>query len=133
MDTLRARNKVLTDALQHIQETAKAEIQHKYDLVWFARNRSRYPNHTSRKRIEQSEQHQEELEKLKTPEADFYHGMHTGLLAAARLFQQQADILHILDNDKNDESGVEQHTMTHEDLLQESSKHAKSHLQPSEK
>ena len=39
LDALRARNKVLTNALQHIQESAKSELQHKYDLVWYAKYR----------------------------------------------------------------------------------------------
>lgn len=39
MVALRARNKVLTDTLKAIQQTAKAELDHKYDLVWFAKYR----------------------------------------------------------------------------------------------
>jgi hypothetical protein len=54
---------------------------------------ARYPNHKDRKRIET--QHADELKKLKTPDADYHHGMHTGLMAACRMFQQQADILQI--------------------------------------
>lgn len=111
---LRLRNQVLTNSLKAIKETADEELKKHYDLVWFARNRSRYPNHSSRKRIEQAEHHQEELEKLKLPEADYYHGIHTGMLAAARLFQQQADILH-----------VNEQKLHHDDLMEESAKHAK--------
>lgn len=54
---------------------------------------ARYPNHKDRKRIET--QYAKELEKLKTYDADFYHGQHTGFLAASRLFHQHADILEI--------------------------------------
>lgn len=38
---LRARNKVLTDALKAIKETADKEVHSNYELVWFARNRSK--------------------------------------------------------------------------------------------
>lgn len=109
---LRARNQVLTDALKAIQDTAAKEEKRLYDLVWFARNRSRYPNHQSRYRIESSEEHKKELENLQSDNADFYHGMHAGLLAASRLFKEHSDILHI--NEINDVS---------QDLLQEATKH----------
>jgi hypothetical protein len=39
---LRARNKVLTDALAAIKESASQEMKKNYDLVWFAKYRCRY-------------------------------------------------------------------------------------------
>jgi len=93
VQALRARNKILTNALKAIKETAAEEAEKHYDLVWFARNRCRYPNHDARKRIE--EEHKEELEKLMTADGDYFHGMHSGFLAASRMFKQQADVLHI--------------------------------------
>ncbi len=36
---LRAKNQVLTDALKAIVESAEAQLQQKYDLVWFAKYR----------------------------------------------------------------------------------------------
>jgi hypothetical protein len=39
---LRARNKVLTDALTAIKESASKEMKKSYDLVWFARYRCKY-------------------------------------------------------------------------------------------
>eukprot|EP00523_Entomoneis_sp_CCMP467_P012646 CAMPEP_0168801574 /NCGR_PEP_ID=MMETSP0725-20121227/19618_1 /TAXON_ID=265536 /ORGANISM="Amphiprora sp., Strain CCMP467" /LENGTH=174 /DNA_ID=CAMNT_0008853279 /DNA_START=53 /DNA_END=577 /DNA_ORIENTATION=- len=93
--SLRARNKLLTETLSSIRETAEKEEKRLYDLVWFARNRSRFPNHESRHRIEKSKEHKEEIEKLKTTECDYYHGIHTGLLAASRLFKEQSDVLHL--------------------------------------
>jgi hypothetical protein len=39
---LRARNKVLTDALKAIKETADKEVSSNYELVWFARHRGKY-------------------------------------------------------------------------------------------
>jgi hypothetical protein len=92
-----------------------------YDLVWFAKYRckcsamvspcwrachhgwmftpcprwfaDRYPNHEASERIDQ--EHKEEIEKLRSDDGDFYHGFNSGLLAAARMFQAKADILHI--------------------------------------
>jgi hypothetical protein len=45
---LRARNKVLTDALKAIKETADKEVNSNYELVWFARNRSKWQLGSSR-------------------------------------------------------------------------------------
>lgn len=36
---LRARNKVLTEALAAIHESAEKELKEKYDLVWYAKYR----------------------------------------------------------------------------------------------
>lgn len=74
--------------------------------------KARYPNHEARKRIEV--QHSDEIGKLATPDADYHHGVHRGLLAAARMFQKQADILHI--NNHDEVSDV---------LLLEGARHAK--------
>jgi len=49
----------------------------------------RYPAHEARKRIER--EHGDELAKLHTGDGDFHHGVHAGVLAAARLFQQEAN------------------------------------------
>ncbi|KAL7565980.1 hypothetical protein ACA910_011003 [Epithemia clementina (nom. ined.)] len=98
VSALRARNKALTDTLKLIKEKAEKEEKRLYDLVWFSRNRSRYPNHEARYRIENAEEYRDELAKLKTGEGDFHHGVHTGLLAATRLFKDCADISHINDH-----------------------------------
>lgn len=58
----------------------------------------RYPLHQARKRIE--EEHGEELKKLHTPEGDFVHGIHAGILAASRMFEKHADILHVNEHDE---------------------------------
>lgn len=39
LQALRARNKVLTEALEAIKESASAEIIRRFDLVWYARYR----------------------------------------------------------------------------------------------
>lgn len=95
VESLRLRNKVLAEALASIKATAEKEARKHYDLVWFARHRGRFPGHEARKRIEESVEHQQELDKLKSLDADHYHGVHCGLLAAARMFEKQADILHV--------------------------------------
>ena len=115
---LRARNKAMATALRKIKETAEQERKRHHDLVWYARNRSRFPNHEARKRIEQDEQHQEELEKLSTAEADYFHGIHSGILAATRVFEKQADILHV--NEKDNASEVMTEAAKHEKKIEES-------------
>lgn len=112
LQALRLRNKVLTEALEGIKATADQHVQKHLDLVWFARNRTRHPNHKERKRIEK--QHSDELSKLHTADGDYFHGMNSGCLAAARLFQQQADILHI-----------NEHTEVSPELLSEAARHKK--------
>lgn len=115
---LRARNMAMTKALQSIKETAEKERKRYHDLVWYARNRNRFPNHEARKRIETDEQHVEEIQKLATPEADYFHGIHSGILAATRVFEKQADILHI--NDKKDVGEVLSEAAKHEEKVAES-------------
>ena len=39
---LRARNKVLTDALAAVNESATKEFKKNYDLVWYARNHCKF-------------------------------------------------------------------------------------------
>ena len=60
---------------------------------------ARYPNHEASKRLEASEDHREELEKLRSPDGDYFHGFHSGVLAAAKMFQEHADILHVNEHD----------------------------------
>jgi len=66
---------------------------------------ARFPNHKDHKRIE--EEHTEELKKLRTEDADYHHGLHTGCLAASRLFQSQSDILKINEYDEVSEEMME--------------------------
>jgi hypothetical protein len=115
---LRAQNKAMAAALRKIKETAQEEKKRHHDLVWYARNRSRFPNHPARKRIEGDEQHAEELQKLTTSEADYFHGIHSGILAAARVFEKQADILHV--NEKDDVHEVMAEAAKHEKKIEES-------------
>ena len=75
---LRAQNKVLINALKQIQSLSQEQSKEKYDLVWFALNRYRYPNHQASKDIENGESYQEELKKLRSSDGDFYHGFNSG-------------------------------------------------------
>ena len=108
----------MATALKSIKETAEKERKRYHDLVWYARNRSRFPNHEARKRIESDEQHSEELEKLSTAEADYFHGIHSGILAATRVFEKQADILHV--NEKKDATEVLTEAAKHQKKIEES-------------
>jgi methionyl-tRNA formyltransferase len=116
--TLRARNTVLLNTLKSIKETAAKEKKRHHDLVWYARNRSRFPNHPSRKRIETDAEHADELQKLTSAEADYFHGIHSGILAATRVFEKQADILHV--NEDDDVGAVLSAAAKHDEKIVES-------------
>jgi rRNA maturation endonuclease Nob1 len=118
---LRARNTVLAKTLKSIKETAEKEKKRHHDLVWYARNRSRFPNHKSRKRIETDEEHAGELEKLTSTEADYFHGVHSGILAATRVFEKQADILHF--NEDDDVGAVMSAAAIHDEKIVKSLEH----------
>lgn len=132
VSVLRARNKILTDALKEVQESASKAVKKNFDLVWYARNRckflfwfliqcsigrinshslidrdgwilcdtvARYPNHDASKRIQKSEEHREDLDLLKSDDADYHHGFHAGVLAAARMFKEHAEVIDVASND----------------------------------
>ena len=80
----------------------------------------RYPTHDASKRIEQSNAHKEELAKLTTPDGDYHHGVHCGLLAASRMFQKQADILHVADADDVESPELEREAAKHQERINES-------------
>lgn len=126
---LRARNMAMSKTLKSIKETAEKEKKRYHDLVWYARNKSRYPNHEARKRIETDEEHSGEIEKLNTPEGDYFHGIHSGILAATRVFEKQADILHV--NEKDDVGEVMSEAAKHEEKIANSLE-AYPHVYPEE-
>ena len=70
--------------------------QKKFDLVWFAKNRSRYPNHDKSKFLDTSQEHKEDIEKLRSHDCDYHHGMNCGVLAATRMFKE---ITKLIDHD----------------------------------
>ena len=69
---------------------------HSQPLCRLFRYTARYPIHSERKRIEKD--HAGELAKLHTADGDFFHGTHAGVLATARMFKEQADVLHVKDH-----------------------------------
>ena len=42
---LRSQNKLLKNALNAVKDTANDKLVHSYELVWYARNRSKCTNH----------------------------------------------------------------------------------------
>lgn len=144
MLALRARNKILSDTLKAVKEQADEKAKRNFELVWFARNRSklllracivmllrnihpliclvslgRYPNHKASKFLEVK--HAKELSKLRSPDGDYFHGFHAGVLATAKMFQEHADILH-----------VNEHEELNEALQVEAVKHSKKILKSQE-
>lgn len=96
---LRARNKVLTGALKAVKDAAQDHSKLRHELVWYARNRCRYPNHAASKRLDMSKEHCDEIDKLRSDDGDYHHGFNSGVLAAARMFEAHADILHVNDEE----------------------------------
>ncbi|KAL3925439.1 MAG: hypothetical protein SGILL_000404 [Bacillariaceae sp.] len=92
---LRAKNKLLMEALAAIKDSADQELTKKFDMVWFAKYRYRYPNNPNSKRIENA--YKEEIERLRSDDGDYHHGFNAGVLAASRMFASQADVLHVND------------------------------------
>ena len=92
---LRAKNKMLMETLAAIKQTANKELKEKFDLVWYAKFRYRYPNHEASARIDK--EHKEMIQDLRSDDGDFHHGFNSGVLAASRMFATQADVLHIND------------------------------------
>lgn len=113
---LRARNKLLTQALAAIHSSSEKELKKRYDLVWFAKYRcksslqfasnddipvprklttpfaftDRHPNHEASERIDK--EYQEDIEKLRGEDGDFHHGFNSGVLAAARMAKSIAEV-----------------------------------------
>jgi hypothetical protein len=65
--------------------------------------------------------HAKELAKLRSPNGDYFHGFHAGVLATAKMFQEHADILH-----------VNEHEELNEALQVEAVKHSKKMLKSQE-
>mmetsp|Transcript_5233 Transcript_5233/g.8000 ORF Transcript_5233/g.8000 Transcript_5233/m.8000 type:complete len:173 (-) Transcript_5233:240-758(-) len=111
---LRARNKVLANTLRSISEVADEHYVKNHDLVWFAQNRCRFPNHDKSKKLETSEDHREDIQKLRSKDGDYHHGMNCGVLATSRLFKEISDLSHGLSH-VDDEKIIDHH----EDIMQD--------------
>ena len=68
-----------------------------YQKISYNFNADRYPNHEASKRIEQTEEYKPEIQKLRGDDGDYFHGFNSGVLAATRMFNEKADILHVND------------------------------------
>ena len=80
--------------------------------MWFAKNRCRFPNHEKSKQLETSEDHREDIQKLRGKDSDYHYGMNCGVLAISRLFKEISDLSHVVDAD--DENIIDRH----EDMMQ---------------
>jgi len=90
-------------------------------VFFFCYYSGRYPLHKERKRIE--EEHADELKKLETNDADYHHGMHVGLLAATKLFEQHAEVIEHVEKCDAAESGGSGEAF---DVLSARAKHKKA-------
>ena len=89
---LRAQNKLLKSALNAVKDTASEKLSKSYELVWYARNRTRYPSHEASKWLDNSKEHSDDIDNLRGMNGDFHHGFNSGMLAASRMFKEQADV-----------------------------------------
>jgi hypothetical protein len=110
IEALKAKNAVLESVLLSIKNTASQHFDKKYDLVWFAKNRCRYPNHPKSKELDESKVHREDIKDLRGLNGDYHHGINCGEMATCRLFKEildqaskhlEKDDLHILSNHKD--------------------------------
>lgn len=72
-----------------------------HTTIWSAR----YPSHEASKWLDKSEEHSKDIDNLRSTDGDFHHGFNSGMLAAARLFKEHADVNHA---DTSDSVSVEE-------------------------
>ncbi|KAL9184421.1 hypothetical protein ACHAXT_002507 [Thalassiosira profunda] len=89
---LRSQNKLLKTALDSVKDTATEKLSKSYELVWYARNRTRYPSHEASKWLDHSKEHSHDIEDLHSGDADYFHGFNSGVLAASRMFKEHAEV-----------------------------------------
>ncbi|KAK1737216.1 hypothetical protein QTG54_012083 [Skeletonema marinoi] len=117
---LRSQNKLLNNALKAVKTTASEKLCKSYELVWYARNRTRYPSHQVSKWLDSSKEHSHDIDNLHSTDGDFHHGFNSGVLAASRLFKDHADVSHV-DKDSDDLFGsAHQAVMKHQEKIEES-------------
>ena len=92
IEMLRARNEILEKTMKSIKDCANEIFDQKHELVWFAKNRCRLPNHEKSKRLESSEEYSDEINKLRSKDCDYFHGINCGVLATSRLFKDITDL-----------------------------------------
>ena len=67
-------------------------------LFYRFRFAARYPSHEASKWLDHSKEHSHDIDDLHSPDGDFHHGFNSGVLAAARMFKEQADVVHPVSN-----------------------------------
>ena len=92
LDTVRVEKEKLAIALDAIGQDANQIIKEKFELVWYAENRCRFPTSEHSRRIEETPQYKDLIEDLRGPDGDYHHGFNCGLLAAARLFRSHSEM-----------------------------------------
>eukprot|EP00804_Cyclotella_cryptica_P014172 CCRYP_005599-RA/>CCRYP_005599-RA protein AED:0.32 eAED:0.32 QI:71/1/1/1/1/1/3/427/169 len=110
---LRSQNKLLKSALGAVKDTATEKLSKSYELVWYARYRTRFPTHAASKWLDHSKEHKSDIEKLHSIDGDFHHGFNSGVLAASRMFRDHADL---------DVGSVQDATPVHTEKIEESKK-----------
>jgi hypothetical protein len=113
---LRSQNKLLKNALNAVKDTASEKLNKSYELVWYARNRTRYPSHEASKWLDHSKEHSGDIDNLHSADADYHHGFNSGVLAATRLFKEQADVEHLGSDDGSVGSAHEAETKLQEKI-----------------
>ncbi|KAL7541443.1 hypothetical protein ACHAXR_010936, partial [Thalassiosira sp. AJA248-18] len=116
---LRNQNKILKNALNAVKDTATEKLSKSYELVWYARNRTRYPSHEASKWLDNSKEHSCDIDNLHSPDGDYHHGFNSGVLAATRLFREQADVEH-LDSDDDSIGSVHEEEQKLQQKIQKS-------------
>eukprot|EP00573_Skeletonema_grethae_P013535 CAMPEP_0201697302 /NCGR_PEP_ID=MMETSP0578-20130828/10536_1 /ASSEMBLY_ACC=CAM_ASM_000663 /TAXON_ID=267565 /ORGANISM="Skeletonema grethea, Strain CCMP 1804" /LENGTH=176 /DNA_ID=CAMNT_0048183437 /DNA_START=33 /DNA_END=563 /DNA_ORIENTATION=+ len=117
---LRSQNKLLNNALNAVKNTATDKLRKSYELVWYARNRTRYPSHQVSKWLDNSKEHSRDIDNLHSTDGDFHHGFNSGVLAASRMFKDHAEVSHV-DSDSEDVfDSAHQAVVKHQEKIEES-------------
>ena len=119
---LRSQNKLLKNALNAVKDTANDKLVHSYELVWYARNRTRYPAHEVSKWLDHSEEHSTDIDNLHGTDGDFHHGFNSGVLAASRMFKDHADVSEVQSDSEDMFESAHQAVIKHKEKIEESKK-----------
>lgn len=113
VEALRAKNRVLETVVSSIKNTLNMHYDKKYDLVWYAKNRCRYPNHHKSKELDHSASHRKGIEDLRGLNGDYHHGLNCGTMATCRLLKN------ILDGTIEHLEKVDNHILiNHQDIME---------------
>jgi hypothetical protein len=62
------------------------------NICFFTCSTARFPTHPASKWLDHSKDHKDEINKLQGMDGDFHHGFNSGVLAAARMFKDHAEV-----------------------------------------